>query len=324
MAATNNSTDCYNFINSKSQLVIDLSISGLACLFGAGSCLTAIVLILVAKGHKVFIYRLLLYMAVDGLLGCLITLVYDFESSYIAQSYYEMVKAIYFILSYLILVYSFLLCWLGLYLFSLAVFRVQLKKTKHEAIGLVTVLVTPLTFCFAFLWKINFCTVWNRIKMTLVLGIPIFLVMLLSCLFIGAVLIALCLNAIKRVENALQQQHRKAVRETIPLVVFMIAHIVTLVMVMVISTSGFYIPEGETIQFLLLLTFWSWPIALVSLPILLLFQPHIRRKIKFRQSQRLINVNAASGYGTTVHQSHPSSYRHFNSPHESSHLTCSH
>ena len=69
MAATNNSTDCYIFINITSQLIINLSMNGATCFTGAGSCLTAIVLILVAKGHKVFIYRLLLYMAVDGLLG---------------------------------------------------------------------------------------------------------------------------------------------------------------------------------------------------------------------------------------------------------------
>ena len=220
--------------------------------------------------------------------------------------------------SYLVYVYSFLLCWLGLYLFSLAVFRVQLKKTKHEAIGLVTVLVTPLTFYCVFIWKRYFCTIWNWNELTLFLGIPIFLVMLLSFVLIGAVLTVLCLNAVKRVENTFQQQHRKAVRETIPLVVFMIAHLATLVMVIAISVS---LPEGETFQFLLLQILQLWPIIFASLPILLFFQPHIRRKIKCRRSQKLINVNAASGYGTTVHQSHPSSYTHFSSPHESSHST---
>ena len=81
--------------------------------------------------------------------------------------YHEMVKPINFISNYVIDVYFFLLCWLGLYLFSLAVFRVQLMKTKHEAIGLVTVLVTPgpLTFSIVLIWKINVYTVWNRIEL---------------------------------------------------------------------------------------------------------------------------------------------------------------
>ena len=143
--------------------------------------------------------------------------------------------------------------------------------------------------------------------------------MLLSCLFIGTVLIVLCKNVVKRVENTLQQQHRKAVRETIPLVVFKIARIVTLVMVIVITVTDFNFSERETFQFQI---FQLWPIIFVFLPILLLFQPHIRHKIKCRRSKKLINVNAASGYSTTVHQSYPSSasYTHFSNPHESSHL----
>ena len=41
----------------------------------------------------------------------------------------------------------------GLYLFLLAVSRIQIKKIKHEAIGLVIVLVAPFTFLWIFPWK---------------------------------------------------------------------------------------------------------------------------------------------------------------------------
>ena len=321
MATTSNSTDCYNFLNGTSQLIINLSMGGVTCFIAAGSCLIAIVLILVAKGHKVFIYRLLLYMAVDALLGSLIRLAFFFERDYNVQ-YYKVIISTYCVSNYLIDVYFFLLCWLGLYLFSLAVFRVQLKKTKHEAIGLVTVFVTPLTFLWVFPWRIrksNFCASSDMIQFISInnIGIPVALLLFLSCLFIGAMLTVLCLNAVKRVENTFQQQHRKAVRETIPLVVFMIAHVVTLSVAGVLSL---YFSEKEKVKFFLLQIIHLWPIVLVSLPILLLFQPHIRRKIKCRRSQRLININATSGYGTTVHQSHPSSasYTHFSSPHEDS------
>ena len=187
MAASNNSTDCYNFINSTSQLVTDLSTTGTMCLFGAGSCLTAIVLILVAKAHKAFIYRLLLYMAVDGLLECPVALAYIFVSDYTVQ--YEILTATILLESFFIYVYSILLCWLGLYLFSLAVFRVQLNKTKHEAIGLVTVLVTPLIFSLFLLWKKIFCFNNNLFKLSLLYLAPGFLLLLLSCFFVGALLI---------------------------------------------------------------------------------------------------------------------------------------
>ena len=312
MAATNNSTDCYKFNNSTSQLVTDLSITGAACLIGAGSCLTAIVLILVAKAHKAFIYRLLLYMAVDGFLECPAVFANVFERDFNIR--YEILTAL---LNYLVFVYSFLLCWLGLYLFSLAVFRVKLNKTKHEAIGLVTVLVTPLTFSC---WKMNisFCVSSNLLKWNLLIGIPVFSLMLLSCLFIGVLLVMFCKNALDRQENTLQQQHRKAVKETIPLVVFMIAHIVTLILVVVGLACQYYLTAVNS--FVLQQILNLWPSVGVSLPILLLFQPHIRRKIKCKRPQRLININATSGYGATVHQSNPSSYTHFSSPHESSQL----
>ena len=243
MAAKNSSTEC---INGTSQFLVDLSVCGVTSFIGAGSCLTAIVLILVAKGHKEFIYRLLLYMAVDGLLGCLALIIHVVESDYNVQD--EILAATLMLLSYLIFTYSFLLCWLGLYLFALAVFRVQLKRTKHEAIGLVTVLVTPLTFSWVFPWKmiIGFCFSSNSIKLNLLFGIPVFSLMLLSCLFIGVLLLMFCKKTLDRQENTLQQQHRKAVRETIPLVVFMIAHVTTLVTLIVLLACVYHFTEVKS------------------------------------------------------------------------------
>ena len=58
-----------------------------------------------------------------------------------------------------------MLCWLGFYLFLLAVFRIQIKKIKHEAIGLVIVLVTPVTFLWIFPWKkIALCANTHNLK----------------------------------------------------------------------------------------------------------------------------------------------------------------
>ena len=45
----------------------------------------------------------------------------------------------------------------------------------------------------------------------------------------------LCKNAMNRVENTLQQQHRKTVRETIPLLVFMTANLIGIVKVKIIA-----------------------------------------------------------------------------------------
>ena len=319
--ASNSTADCYNFFNSTTQLIIDLSVNGATTLIGATSSLTAIVLILIAKAYKVYIYRLLLYMAITALFTCLAELANNFENDYNVQ--YDISTPTNLILIYTINAYSFELCWLGLYLFSLAVFRVQLKKPKHEAIGLVTVMVTPLTFLWVFPWKIrsgNLCidtNNFNEIKYFIFLNFTVFSSMLLSCFFIGAVLITLCKNAVDRVENTLQQQHRKAVRETVPLVVFMVVHQITIILLMVIVACLLYLTEeGKGSQFILWELYDLWPIVTVSILALLLCQPHIRRRLKCKRPQRLINVNITSGYDSTVQQSNQSSYTYYSSLHE--------
>ena len=318
MDATSNSTDCYYFINTTSRFIIDLSVSGAAAFIGAVSALTAIGLILVAKAHKDFIYRLLLYMATVALFSCLDEIATSFVTDYKLR--YEVAQLTNAMKNYFVCVYSFLLCWLGLYLFSLAVFRVQLKKTKHEAIGLVTVLVAPLTFLWVFPWKERStvsCTDKYNFKLKFYFNIPVSLSILLSFIFIGAVLMTLCKNAMKRVENTLQQQHRKAVRETIPLLVFMTAHQIALMSEMVIAACQLYLAQDAS--FVLWESYGLWPLVVIFIPILMVCHPRIRHKIKCKRMQKHnINKHITSGYGTTVQQSHPSSYTHYSSPHESS------
>ena len=73
----------------------------------------------------------------------------------------------------------------------------------------------------------------NEIKFIFFHNIPNFSSVILTSIMIGAVLIKLCKNAVNRAENTLHQQHRKALKETTPFVVFMIPHQVTIIMAMV-------------------------------------------------------------------------------------------
>ena len=201
-------------------------------------------------------------MAVDGLLGCLTLITYVFESDYNVRN--EKLAATFMLLSYLIFTYSFLLCLLGLYLFSLAVFRVQLKKTKHEAIGLVTVLVTLLTYSWVYPWKmiIGVCFSSNLLWDSSFLNSA-------TCIVLSfrRSIANICKNALDRQKNTLQQQHRNAVKETIPLVIFMIAHITTLVMLVMLIACGYYFTEVKSVKKIVL---WQSlpPVVFVSLPIL--------------------------------------------------------
>ena len=303
----NNSTDCYSFTNSTSHLIINLSVYGATTSIGAVSCLTAIFLILVAKAYKEFIYRLLLYMAVDGLLGCLAALVYNTETDYNIPHTIAMTTNL--LMNYFIYVYCLQFCWIGLHLFSLAVFRVNIKKAKHEAIGLVTVLVSPFTFLWVFPWMTrerSLCeNTYNlkELKLVLLFNIPIISSAVLTSIFIGAVLMMLCKNAINRAENTLQHQHRKAVRETIPLLVFVSVHqISAFVTVGILVCQLFLAMEKERSPFFLWELFDLWPIDTVSIPILLLVQPHIRRRIKCRRSPT-VQVTTDNERATIIHQS---------------------
>ena len=193
----------------------------------------------------------------------------------------------------------------------------------------MTVLVTPLTFSWVLPWKTrsgDLCEDTYSANEIILYNIPVFSSILLSSLFIGAVLIALCRNAVNRAENTLQQQHRKALRETIPFVVFIIVHQVAILMKIVVLACQLYLAEErkKAGTFVLWECYNLWPLILVSLPILLVCHPRIRRRIKCKnknKSQRPINVIATSGYGTTVQQSHPSNHTH---PSSHTHYTCSH
>ena len=326
MTITVNFSDCHNIFNSTTQFVVNLSVYGATTSIGAISSLAAVVIILVAKGYKEFVYRLLLYMVVDCLIGFPIYLAYKFELSY--NLHHGLTIPTSFLFDYFICVYLFLLCWLGLYLFLLAVFKVQIKKIKHEAIGLVIVLVTPLTFLWIFPWKkIALCGNTHSlkdIKVYWLASISFLSATLLSCLFTGAVLIILCKKAVKRVENnTLQQQYRKAVRETIPFVVFVITHqVFSIELVSVLSYQEYMTTENKEISFLLWEVTDIWPLCAISLPILLLSQSRIRLAIKCKKSPK--NIRATT---CTIHQSSVASQpsdTYFSAQHENSVSCCTH
>ena len=319
-------SDCHSVFNSTTQLVVNLSVYGATTSIGAISSLAAVVIILAAKGQKEFVYRLLLYMAVDNLIGISIYVAYKFEL--IFNINHGLIIQTSFFFSYFIFVDLFLLCWLGLYLFLLAVFRIQIKKIKHEAIGLVIVLVTPLTFLWIFPWKkIALCDNTHNlkeIKVYWLTNISFLSAILISCLFTGAVLIILCKKAVTRVEdNTLQQQYRKAVREAIPFVVFLITlQVFSIELVSVLSYQEYMTTKNKELPFVLWEAIDIWPVGVISLPLLLLSQSRIRLAIKCKKSAK--NISATT---CTVHQSSRASQpsdTYFSAQHENSVSCCTH
>ena len=110
MVLTGNSSDCYNFINHTSELIIDLSPSSSSAFVGAASSLTAIVLLVVHLSTDI---------VHGGLIGYLTSIAHIFEVDSNVQFQISMPA------HYLIMLCVFVP--VVLYLFSLAVFRVQLN-----------------------------------------------------------------------------------------------------------------------------------------------------------------------------------------------------
>ena len=131
-------------------------------------------------------------------------------------------------------------------------------------------------------------------------------------------LIILCKKAVTRVENnTLQQQYRKAVRETIPFVVFVITYqVFSIELVSVMSFQKYMTTENKELPFLVWEVIDIWPLCVISLPVLLLSQSRIRLAIKCKKSPK--NIRATT---CTIHQSSGASQpsdTYFSAQHENS------
>ena len=146
------SKNCSNYSSEQEQYFI---LSTVSCSVGVLSSLAAIILLLVSKGYKEFIHRLFLYLSTAALVVCAGQLLYVVEKEY--SIYIVFIRVTAFVISYMSLIYFSLLSWIGFYMFWLTVFKVQLKKIKHEVIGLGIVLVIPLTFSWLMLYQVHTC-----------------------------------------------------------------------------------------------------------------------------------------------------------------------
>ena len=245
---------------------------------GSLSSLSAILLVLASKSHRRFIHRIFLYLATSAfmLLSASILNLLSFKCAALLK---------YLLVGYSSYVYFLLLFWIIFYLFLLAAFRVQLNRLKHEVIGVVAVLVLPLSVEWVIPWKFdsdNFSAIYLYI-----FYIPVSVVVLVSSIMLAAVLFCLIRGALKR--DAYSSLHKKAIIEAMPLLVFIGIHQVVILVILsyhvVASLTKLHISTVWKFVFDL------YPASFIAFPVLLLMQPDVRRNLFLQCKKRTVSTS---------------------------------
>ena len=256
---------------------------------GVLSSLVAIILLLVSKGYKEFIHRLFLYLSTAALLLSVAQLLVVSEEEYSISM--KTIRVTTFVIAYMSLIYFSLLSWIGFYVFWLTVFKVQLKKIKHEVIGLGIVLVIPLTFSWLTLYQVHTC--FNpKIQLIMVCSVfaPLLTLTLFTSVETGVVLVILCRGA-RSTASAFQEPYRRAVKEAIPVVVFVTVHqcLITLLLVYQVYSRVMTI-SGRKPSLTFREIHCSYPLIAMLIPLFLLAQSQLRQKIKFNCCATLLKA----------------------------------
>ena len=271
--------------------------------------MATVLLVFTSKAYKLFIHRLFLYLSVSAFV--LLSSSYMDLLNYKCAAFFK-----YLLLIYSSYVYFLLLFWIIFYLFLLAAFRVQPNQLKHEVIGVVAVLVLPLSVEWVIPWKFDSSNSFSAIYLY-IFYIPLFVFVLLTSVILAAVLACLVRGALKR--DAYSSLHKKAIKETLPLLIFVSIHqpvmLFNLVYHVVGLSSKIHIP-----------TFWEvltdlYPLVFVLMPVLLLIQPHIRQSLRCAKRHNKSVSDSASVQQSAVQggsHTHQTSHTHYTVPAETS------
>ena len=189
-------------------------------------------------------------------------------------------------LDYLILVFSVLICWIAVYVFSLAVFRVELKRPRHELTGVLLAVLLPAVasglMCVVFpLTDLQTNTYITIVAVFLFVSIlPFLLSALLTAMSLVAVLLALHSSEDFRIHR----RHRAALKEAAILLVFSVVQLLVgsvvfafylyYFLIILLQSCILWYPFVEFVMFV--------PCAFVCLPILLLCQRRVRGQLTWR------------------------------------------
>ena len=267
-----NSSDCLVFNFSETEDDINFYASFSSNLLGCLSSVVAIVFVVVTRAYRLPVNRLILYLSVDTLLYTVVT-----PFVYVVDGPSVLSKIIIFWSEYFHVLYSIFVCWIGIYIFALVVLKVKLKRARYEVIGILIVLVIPLTFVWTVpVYEGSEECVYNSnyVKFLLYgLGPPCLLSLLTAAVTITFYVGVLCKDFCKT-----KTVHVKPFTKLMPFILFIFIQnsflivafsIIVLMMNFKQSLALVYVFQGMSV------------LNFVSIPFLLLCQLKIRRKLVF-------------------------------------------
>ena len=208
-----------------------------AAAVGLTSSIVSILIVLATRSYRRFVHRLYLYLAVAGAWISIGQFAYWGRT----EGY-----VIYWVthFAYGLLCYSFLIAWVGVYVFVLVVCRVQLKREK---LILLAVLFAPVTLCWV--PATVFGLRWNTVACDAGLAlVPIAVVIVLVCLVSIAALVVVIATLFRGIfgKGAMfPVYHRKALKEVMP--VFALVLVVQLAGVLLLLVYAHYAEVGIAI-----------------------------------------------------------------------------
>ena len=262
------------------------------------SCLSAILLVVATKTYKEFVYRLILYLAFAAftysLFFSLQTLLYVFVK--LKTGWAPIHVPILFVTGYSLLLFGLIVCWIAVYVFALAVCGIQLKKTRHEVIGVVMVLVFPLTLVWTIpVYYTTGCYFNYRGLLITICGLmlPFSLSTLVATVTTVFVILSLCKCGLWG-RSAAGSTRSKALIELIPFIGFFILQ--NLFASMEILYYALLAAEKTPPFTIAIIINLFYPFGFISIPLLLLCQPKIRHELRcfaFGQRHREIRRSAS-------------------------------
>ena len=274
------------------------------------ACCITIVIIGFQKAYKVFVHRLALYLTIPSLvLSCLFLIrvvATEQKCGYLVvkDNNYSLCAAMGFLVEYLQLVLIAFLFWVTFHIFTLAVFKRHFYKSwKNEVACVVIAIVVP--FPISIVPFIPFtgngimyglAVPWCWIKAadencnTLSEGFgeqlalfyaPLALLILFNFMVMVAAIFTLCRGTKENTDLQLQSQHKKALKETWPLLLYPIFF--NIIFALTIGPRVYYnITQNDTLALWVIHTA-ALPCLFLFIPLAFILHPNTLKKLKCHQ-----------------------------------------
>ena len=300
---------CFKFSEHNYNTVLwgNNSVAILAVVF----CCITISIILLQKAYKVFVHRLALYLTVTSLVDSIVFLVRPVATEQkcgyllVKDNNYSLCAAMGFFSEYSILTVIALLFWVTFHIFTLAVFKQNLYKSRKNEVACVVIAIV-MPFLISIVPFISFngngvmyglAVPWCWIKATddncnsyregfieqlaLFFG-PLTLLILFNFVVMVAAIIVLCRGTMTG-ENKplLQNQHKKALKEIWPLLLYPIFF--NVIFCLTIGPRIYYdVTQNGTLA-LWVIHSAALPCLILFIPLAFILHPNTLKKLNCRQ-----------------------------------------